>query len=95
MVLSHKVVLSDKGSCNNGKDRRYIVGYQVDEETIISMFIKTFKSIFSYGVSQHEKSSAYTMSLNVSEVTSLSQPSGCFSIETFGIRLSQSYLKNW
>ena len=99
MVLSHKVVLSDKGSCNNGKDRRYIVGYQVDGETIIPLFIKTFKSIFSYGVSQHEKNSAYTMSLNVSlnvsEVTSLSQQSGCLSIEKFGIRLSQSYLKSW
>ena len=94
MVLSHKVVLSDKGSCNNKKDRQYIVGYQVDGETIIPLFIKTFKSIFSYGVSQYEKNSTYTISPNVSEVTSLSQQNGCFSIETFGIRLSQSYLKN-
>ena len=28
----NKVVLSDKVSCNNGKDWRYIVGYQVDWE---------------------------------------------------------------
>ena len=30
----NKVVLSDKVSCKNGKDLRYIVDYQVDGETI-------------------------------------------------------------
>ena len=45
-----KVVLSDKVPCNNGKDWRYIVGYQVDGETIIPLFIKMPKNIFSYGV---------------------------------------------
>ena len=30
----NKVVLSDKVPCNNGKDWQYIVGYQVDKETI-------------------------------------------------------------
>ena len=34
----NKVVFSNKVSCNNGKDCRYIVGYQVDK--IILMFIK-------------------------------------------------------
>ena len=48
----NKVVLFDKVSCNNGKDWRYIVGYQVDGETIVPLFIKTPKNIFSYGVSQ-------------------------------------------
>ena len=50
MTDVNKVVLSDKVPCNNGKDWWYIVGYQVDGETIISLFIKTPKNIFSYGV---------------------------------------------
>ena len=62
----NKVVVSDKVSCNNGKDCRYIVGYQVDGE-LIPLFIKTLKNIFNYGVSQYDKNSAYTMSFNVSE----------------------------
>ena len=62
----NKVVASDKVSCNNGKDCRYIVGYQVDGG-LIPLFIKTPKNIFSYGVSQYDKNSAYTMSFNVSE----------------------------
>ena len=52
--------------CNNGKDCRYIVGYQVDG-ALVPLFIKTPKNIFSYGVSQYDKNSAYTMSFNVSE----------------------------
>ena len=62
----NKVVVSDKVSCNNGKDYRYIVGYQVNE-VLMQLFIKTPKDIFSYGVSQYDKNSAYTMSFNVSE----------------------------
>ena len=62
----NKVVVSDKVPCNNGKDCRYIVGYQVDE-ALIPLFIKTPRDIFSYGVSQCNKKSAYTMSFNVSE----------------------------
>ena len=62
----NKVVVSDKVSCNNGKDCRYIVGYQVDG-ALIPLFIKTPKTIFSYGVSQYDKNSAYTMSFNVFE----------------------------
>ena len=62
----NKVVVSDKVSCNNGKDCRYIVGYQVNE-ALIPLFIKTPKDIFSYGVSQYDKNSADTMSFNVSE----------------------------
>ena len=57
-----KVVLSDKVPSNNGKDWRYVVGYQVDGETIILLFIKMSKDIFSYGVSQYDKNSAYIMS---------------------------------
>ena len=64
------VVLSDKVSCNNGKDCHYIVGYQVDE-ALIPLFIKMPKNIFSYGVSQCDKNSAYTMSFDVSEAKEL------------------------
>ena len=62
----NKVVASDKVPCNNGKDCRYIVGYQVDE-TLIPLFIKTPRDIFSYGELQYDKNSVYTMSFNVSE----------------------------
>ena len=61
-----KVVVSDKVPCNNGKDCRYIIGYQ-DNEALMPLFIKTPKNTFSYGVSQYDRNSAYTMSFNVSE----------------------------
>ena len=67
MIDVNRVVIPDKVSCNNGKDCHYIVGYQVDRETIIPLLIKTSKNIFSYDVSQNDKNSAYTMSFNVSE----------------------------
>ena len=47
----NNIVVSDKVSCNSGKDCRYIVGYQADE-ALIPLFIKTPKNTFSYGVSQ-------------------------------------------
>ena len=62
----NKVVVSDKVPCNNGKHCRYIIGYQANE-TLMPLFIKTPKNIFSYGVSQYDKNSAYTMSFNASE----------------------------
>ena len=62
----NRVVTSDKVSCNNGKDCCYIIGYQIDE-ALIPLFIKTPKNVFSYGVSQYDKNSAYTMSFNVPE----------------------------
>ena len=61
----NNVVVSDKVSCNNGKDRRYIAGYQVDG-ALIPLFIKTPKNLFSYGLSRYDKNSAYRMSFNVS-----------------------------
>ena len=66
-IYVNEAVLSDKVPCNNGKDWPYIVGYQVDGETIIPLFIETPQKIFSYGVSQYDKNYAYTMSFNVSE----------------------------
>ena len=65
-IDGNKVVGSDKVPCNNGKDSRYIADYQVDG-ALIPLFIKTPKNIFSYGVYQYDKNSAYTMSFNVSE----------------------------
>ena len=62
----NRVMISDKIPCNNGKDCRYTVGYQHDE-SLIPLFIKTPKNIFSYDVSQCDKNSAYSMSFNVSE----------------------------
>ena len=62
----NRSVVSDKVICNNGKGCRYIVGYQADG-ALIPLFIKTPKNIFSYGVSQYDKNSTYTMSFNVSE----------------------------
>ena len=42
----NKLVISDKVPCNNGKDCRYIVGYQVDG-ALIPLFIKTPKNVFT------------------------------------------------
>ena len=89
MIDVNKLVVSEKVPCNNGKDCRYIVGYQVDE-ALMPLFIKTSKNIFSYGVSQYDKNSAYTMSFNVSE-----EKEWMSSIKRFGIKLGHSYLKNW
>ena len=58
--------MSDKVQCNNGKDCRYIAGYQVDE-ALTPLSIKTRKNKFSHGVSQYNKNSTYTMSFNVSD----------------------------
>ena len=44
----HKVVASDKVSYNNGKDWRYIIGYDIGMETVIPLFIKTPKGTFDY-----------------------------------------------
>ena len=62
----NKVVVSDKVQCNNGKDCRYIVGYQVDE-ALVPLFIKTPKDIFCHGESQYDRNSAYVISFTVSE----------------------------
>ena len=45
----NRVVVSDKVPRNDGKECRYIVGYQVDR-ALIPLFIKTLRDIFSYGV---------------------------------------------
>ena len=75
----NKLVVSEKVPCNNGNDCRYMIGYQADG-ALMPLFIKTPKNIFSYGVSQCDKHSAYTMSFNVSR-----EKSGCLSIKRFGM----------
>ena len=85
----NKLVISDKVPCNNGKDCRYIVRYQVDG-ALIPLFIKTPKNMFSHGVSQTIK----TLLIQCHSM-SLKKKNECFSIETFGIKLSHRYLKNW
>ena len=45
----NRVVVSDKVPCNDGKECRYIVGYQVDG-ALIPLFIKTVRDILSYSV---------------------------------------------
>ena len=62
----NRPVVSDKVSCNNGKDCRYIVVCQVNR-VLIPLFIKTPKIIFSYGVSQYDRNSVYAISFIVSE----------------------------
>ena len=62
----NKLVISDKVSCNNGKDCRYVVSYQADKP-LIPLFLKTLKNVFSHGVSQYDKNFAYAMPFNVSE----------------------------
>ena len=49
-----KVAISNKVSCNNGKDCCYIVCYQADG-VVMPLFIKTPRDIFSYSVSQYGK----------------------------------------
>ena len=66
MIDINKMMVSNKLPCNNGKDCRYIAGYQVDG-VLIPPFIKTPKNLFSYGVSQYDTNSAYAMSFYVSE----------------------------
>ena len=61
MISVNGVVLSDKVPRNNGKDWHYIVGYQVDEETSVPMFIRMPNNIFSYDISQYDKNFSYTM----------------------------------
>ena len=47
----NKIVLSNKVPNKNDENQRFILGYQVDGETIIPLFIKAPKNIFSYSLS--------------------------------------------
>ena len=89
LINANKVMLSEKTSCNNGKDWWYIVGYQVDGEKLyhcLSGHPKTYLSMACHNTTR----TLPTKLFNVSEALELSA-SG---IETFGMRLGHCYLKN-
>ena len=66
LSLDHDtIVLSNSIPCNKGKNQQYVVGYEDGE--IITLYIKTPPKVFSYGVSQYSKNSAWTMSFNVKD----------------------------
>ena len=60
-----KVLVPDKVPCNNGKDQKHIIGYQIGESTIIPLLSRTRKHALSYGV--YDKNVAYTMLFNVGD----------------------------
>ena len=76
-------------SCNNGKDHRYIVGYQVDEG-LIPLFMKKLK-IHLVMVCHNTTKTLPTQY----HLMFLKQRSECLIIKRFGMRLNPSYLKNW
>ena len=59
-----KVVVSDPIQCNNGKDKRHVIGYETSN-VIIALYIKTPKNVLSNGVRQYSENSAYTMSFDL------------------------------
>ena len=59
-----KVVVSDPIQCNNGKDKRYVIGYETSNG-IIPLYVKTPKNVFSNGVRQYSENSAYMMSFDL------------------------------
>ena len=83
----NKVVISDKVPCNNGKDCRYIVGYQADE-ALMPLLIKTPRDIFSYACHNTIK----TLPIQCHSMF-LRKRGGCLNIKRYGMRLSHNYLK--
>ena len=59
-----KVVVSDPIQCNNGKDKRYVTGYETSNG-ILPLYMKTPKNVFSNGVRKYSENSAYTMSFDL------------------------------
>ena len=49
MIDLNRVLVLDKVLSQNRKDWWYVIGYQVDEEMVIPLFLKTRKNVFSYG----------------------------------------------
>ena len=83
MVNVNKFVLFDRVTCKNGKNGQHIVGYQVDEETIIPLLIMLSKNIIS--------NRTITQLIQCHSVFLLSQ-SRCFHMETPKRRLNCSDL---
>ena len=84
MIEVNKVVFSDKVPCNNGKDCRYIVGYQVDGGTATTVY---YLAMACHSTIKTRPIQCHLMFLR--------QRSGCLSIKRFGMMLSYSYLKIW
>ena len=82
MIDVNKVIVSDKVSCNNGKDCRYIAGYQVDG-ALMPLFIKTPKNILAMAF--HNMTKALPIQCHL---MFLRQRSGCLNIKRFAMRLS-------
>ena len=85
----NKVVVSDNVSCNDGKDYRYIVGYQVDG-ALMPLLIKTLKIylvIVCHILIKVLPVQFHSMSPR--------KESGWLNSKRFGTRLSHIYLKNW
>ena len=89
LIDVNKLVIFDKVRYNNGKDCRYIVGYQVDG-VLIPLFIKTPK-ISLVMVCHH---TIETLPIQY-HLMSLRKKSGCLNSKRFGMRLNRDYLKNW
>ena len=81
----NKLVVSEKVPCNNGKDCRYNVGYQV-VGGLIPLFIKTPKHMVRRNTIKTLPIQSHSMSMR--------KKSGCLSIKRFGMKLGHSYLKN-
>ena len=85
----NKIGFSDEITYNNGRDWRYIIGYQVDEVTIILLFIKAPKTYLATTCINTKGTQLIQYHLTV-----LRYQNGCFIIETSGMRLSSSCLKS-
>ena len=62
--LDYDKVIADPIQCNNGKDKRYFIGYETSNG-IIPLYIKTPKNVFSNGVRQYSENSVNTMSFDL------------------------------
>ena len=62
-----KITVSDAMLSNKGKDKRCIIGYEVEPQKIIPLHIKTPKNCNSNGVSRFNSNAAWKMGFDVSE----------------------------
>ena len=61
-INEYNIVVSDPVAVNNGRDKKYLIGYK-KENIIIPLLIKTPKNIYcTKGVTQYDENSKYSMS---------------------------------
>ena len=61
-INEYDVVVSDPVPVNNGRDKKYLIGYK-KESMIIPLLIKTPKDIYcTRGVTKYDENSKYSMS---------------------------------